>query len=109
LAEYEIIHLHFSDGTDVKVIYEHGFWDFNLNEYVYINGDNPQQYIGHWFNKQTTDADGNLAWTKVQLVDVVFEYEYTRAWSPVTYEHLSYYTNGMLSMPGGIEGLFNIF
>jgi uncharacterized repeat protein (TIGR02543 family) len=109
LAEYKIIHLHFSDGTDVKVIYEHGFWDFNLNEYVYINGDNPQQYIGHWFNKQITDADGNLAWTKVQLVDVVFEYEYTRAWSPVTYEHLSYYTNGMLSMPGGIEGVFNIF
>jgi hypothetical protein len=108
-AEYEIIHLHFSDGTDVKVIYEHGFWNFNLNKYVYINGDNPQQYIGHWFNKQITDADGNLVWTKVQLVDVVFEYEYTRAWSPVTYEHLSYYTNGMLSMPGGIEGVFNIF
>jgi hypothetical protein len=109
LAEYKIIHLHFSDGTDVKVIYEHGFWDFNLNEYVYINGDNPQQYVGHWFKKQITDADGNLTWTKVQLVDVVFEYEYTRAWSPVTYEHLSYYTNGMLSMPGGIEGLINIF
>ncbi|MGI6732549.1 MAG: InlB B-repeat-containing protein [Anaerovoracaceae bacterium] len=109
LAEYKIIHLHFSDGTDVKVIYEHGFWNFNLNEYVYINGDNPQQYIGHWFKKQITDADGNLTWTKVQLVDVVFEYEYTRAWSPVTYEHLSYYTNGMLSMPGGIEGLINIF
>jgi hypothetical protein len=109
LAEYEIIHLHFSDGTDVKVIYEHGFWDFNLNEYVLINGDNPQQYIGHWFKKQITDADGNLTWTKVQLVDVVFEYEFTRAWSPVSHEHLSYYTNGMLSIPGGIEGLINIF
>ena len=25
------------------------------------------------------------------------------------YGHLCYYVNGMLSMPGGIEGLFNIF
>ena len=108
-AEYEIIHLYFSDGTDVKVIYEHGFWNFDLNEFIYINGDNPQQYIGHWFNKQITGEDGNLSWTKVQLEDVVFELEYTRAWSPVSYEHLSYYTNGMLSMPGGIEGLINIF
>lgn len=30
-------------------------------------------------------------------------------YSPVTYSHLCYYVNGMLSMPGGIEGLFNIF
>ena len=108
-AEYEIIHLYFSDGTDVKVIYEHGFWDFDLNRYVYINDDCPQQYVGHWFNKQTADADGNFAWTKVQLVDVVIHTEYTTAWSPVTAEHLCYYTNGMLSMPGGIAGLFNIF
>jgi len=33
----------------------------------------------------------------------------TTAWSPVTFEHLCYYSNGVLSMPGGIEGLFNIF
>ncbi len=33
----------------------------------------------------------------------------TRAYSPVTYGHLCYYVNGMLSMPGGISGLFNYF
>ena len=27
----------------------------------------------------------------------------------MTAEHLCYYVNGMLSMPGGIDGLFNIF
>lgn len=36
------------------------------------------------------------------------DYE-TMAYSPVTYGHLCYYVNGMLSMPGGIDGLFNIF
>ena len=47
--------------------------------------------------------------TEVELTDVVIEQEYTTAFSPVTYGHLCYFVNGMLSMPGGIDGLFNIF
>lgn len=109
LAEYSVTQLFFSDGTNVKVIYEHGFWDVTRNRYVYIRDGEATQYIGDWFNKQTTDANGNLAWTTVQLVDVKTFTEQTQAWSPVTYAHLNYYVNGMLSMPGGIEGLFNIF
>lgn len=105
---YKVIKLTFSDGTDVGVISEHGFWDFDLNKYVYLDSD-AAQYIGHWFNKQITNPDGSMTWTKVQLVNVEIREEYTTAWSPVTYGHLCYYVNGMLSMPGGIGGLFNIF
>ena len=102
-AEYEIIHLYFSDGTDVKVIYEHGFWDYDLNKYVYLDR-NAADYIGHSFAKQNGDS-----LEKVTLVDVVIETELTTAWSPVTVGHLCYFVNGMLSMPGGVGGLFNIF
>ena len=102
-AEYEIIKLKFSDGTEVKVIYEHGFWDYDLNRYVYLD-KNASQYIGHTFAKQNGDA-----LEKVKLVDVVIEKEVTTAWSPVTVNHLCYFVNGMLSMPGGVGGLFNIF
>ena len=105
---YEVINLYFSDGTSVKVISEHAFWDFDLNQYVYLRKD-AAQYIGHWFNKQITDENGNLAWARVQLVNVIVQDEYTTAWSPVTASHLCYYVNGMLSMPGGIEGFINIF
>lgn len=105
---YEVINLYFSDGTTVKVISEHAFWDINLNKYVYLRSD-AAQYIGHWFNKQTIDENGNMVYTEVQLTNVVVQQEYTSAWSPVTYGHLCYYVNGMLSMPGGITGLFNIF
>jgi len=105
---YEVINLYFSYGTNVKVITEHAFWDNNLNEYVYLRSD-AAKYIGHWFNKLTADQYGNLAWTSVQLTDVIVQEEYTSAWSPVTCEHLCYYVNGMLSMPGGIDGLINIF
>ena len=106
--EYEIIHLYFSDGTNVKVIFEHAFWDFDLNQYVFLRND-AAKYIGHWFNKQIIDDDGNLSWFKVQLTDVQIYTEYTTAWSPVTFGHLCYYINGMLSMPGATEGLINIF
>ena len=102
-AVYKVINLYFSDGTQVKVISEHAFWDLNLNRYVYLRED-AAQYIGHWFNKQ-----GANGWTEVQLIDVVVQEEYTTAWSPVTYGHLCYFVNGMLSIPGGIDGLFNIF
>ena len=102
-TEYEVIKLYFSDGTEVKVIYEHGFWDYDLNKYVYLDKD-AEQYIGHTFAKQNGDK-----LEKVQLVDVVIEKEMTTAWSPVTEGHLCYFVNGMLSMPGGVGGLFNIF
>ncbi len=102
-AECEVVKLYFSDGTEVKVIYEHGFWDYDLNKYVYLDA-NAADYIGHTFAKQNGDTLEH-----VQLVDVVIETELTTAWSPVTVGHLCYFVNGMLSMPGGVGGLFNIF
>lgn len=99
----EIVRLRFSDGSEVDVIYEHGFWDYDLNRYVYLDA-NAADYIGHSFAKQ----DGESL-QKVQLTDVVIETRVTTAWSPVTEEHLCYFVNSMLSMPGGIDGLFNFF
>lgn len=105
---YEVVNLYFSDGTTTKVISEHAFWDIDLNKYVFLRND-AAQYIGHWFNKQTVDENGNMINTEVQLTNVVVQQEYTTAWSPVTYGHLCYYVNGMLSMPGATTGLINIF
>jgi uncharacterized repeat protein (TIGR02543 family) len=106
-AQYEVINLYFSDGTQVKVIDEHAFWDFNLSRYVFLDED-AAQYIGHSFNKQSM-VDGEMVWTSVQLIDVEIQTEYTTAWSPVTFGYLCYYVNGMLSMPGATEGFINIF
>ena len=108
LRIYKVINLEFSDGTVVRVVSEHGFWDFDLNRYVYLD-ENAAQYIGHWFNKQTENADGTYGWASVRLDGVKIEFESTEVYSPVTYSHLCYYVDGMLSIPGGIMGLFNIF
>ena len=104
---YEIIHLYFSDGADVKVISEHGFFDLDLGKYVYIDVNNYLDYVGHRFVSEGDISEN--AWNVVTLDEVKIETEVTTAWSPVTFEHLCYYTNGVLSMPGGIDGLFNIF
>ncbi len=103
-AEYEVITLTFSDNTEVKVIDEHAFFDLTLGKYVFLR-DDAAQYIGHYFNKQGIGG----AWTSVQLTSVSINVEITSTWSPVTYGHLCYYVNGMLSMPGATEGFINIF
>ena len=108
VANYEIIQLTFSDGTTVKIIDEHAFWDFDLQKYVFFR-NNTTEYIGHWFQKQELDSVGNLVWSRVQLVSIDTYQEVTSAWGPVTYNHLCLYVNGLLSMPGATEGLINIF
>lgn len=103
LGTYEVIQLSFSDGTTVEIISEHGFFDVDLNKYVYLD-EHAADYIGHCFLKQGTNG-----MVQVTLEDVTIVQESTTAYSPVTFGHLCYFVNGMLSMPGGIDGLFNIF
>lgn len=103
IGHYEVIGLTFSDGRTVGVVAEHGFWDVDLNEYVYLD-ENADDFIGHDF--VVRDGAGRSV---VTLTDVDISTEVTTVYSPVTYGHLCYFANGMLTMPGGIEGLFNIF
>ncbi len=105
--EYEVVKLSFSDDSYTELIYEHGYFDIDLGEYVYIDKENANEFIGHSFVKQ--DDIENNTWKNVELTDVEIEKRVTKAYSPVTFEHLCYYVDGYLSMPGGIEGLFNIF
>lgn len=105
---YEIIHLYFSDGTEVKIIGEHAFWDIDLNKYMFLRRD-AAKYIGHRYNKQILNDSGNMIWTAVELIDVKVYNEVTTSWSPVTYSYLCYYVNGMLTMPGATEGFINLF
>ena len=102
---YDVIKLSFSDGTQVEVIDEHAFFDVTLNKYVFLRND-ASQYIGHFFTKHNQMLTGTET---VQLVNVTITPMVTTAYSPVTYGHLCYYVNGMLSMPGNTESFINIF
>ena len=98
--EFEIINLDFSNGKRVRVISEHGFFDLDLMKYVYIDGDNYEAFVGHRFY----GIEGEYTLDRAFIT-----YEAMAVYSPVTYSTLNYFTEGMLSMPGGITGLFNIF
>ena len=104
--EFDVIHLFFADGTDIKVIGHHAYWSFDLNRYVTFKAATAEDYIGQMFKKQTANMQGYEA---VELVDVQIYKEITSAWSPVTVGHLNFYTNGMLSMPGATTPFMNVF
>lgn len=101
---YNIVNLEFSNGTKTRLIYEHGYFDLTLNKYVYITEANYQDYIGHEFAFYDGDKVNNVTLTNSYITN-----EYVGCYSPVTAYHLNYIVDGYISMPGGIEGLFNIF
>ena len=100
-----IIHLFFSDGSDIEVVRDHGFYDIELNKYISLSKTNYKNYIGHHFLKQSFDNQLK----QIQLIDVKLEKKYTGIYEVVTDKHLTCFTNGILSISSLIEGFCNIF
>ena len=106
--ERDVLYLQFSDGREVKVVQSHGFFDTTLMQYVYIDYDNYQDYIGHKFYAMTEDGIGE----RVELTNAFIKTETVRIFCPVTYGHMNSFANGFLntpSIPNGITGLVNYF
>lgn len=102
---YNVINLEFSNNEKIGVVYEHGFFDIDRNEYIFINESNYLEYVNDRFLNY--DYDGNQQ--IITLDKAYITQEYTDVYSPVTYKTLNCFTNDILSIPGGIEGLVNIF
>ena len=77
LGEFRVINLRFADGTVVRIIMDHGFFDVEENNFVYIDEANVDSYVGHSFVKVGPDG----TYESVALVG----YE-------VTVETVRYYT-----------------
>ncbi len=93
-AVYNVANLKFSDGETLRVIAEHGVFDYDLNKFVYFTVDNMDEYIGHRFVKY--DSNGN--YKIVTLIDAFETVEYTSAWS-ITSEHSSnVFASGLLTV-----------
>ena len=95
--------LYFEDGTEIKLIGEHGFYDKQDNKYVFINPDNAKDYIGHEFYNADDD-------TWVELTKCERELERVSAYAIIAAKHLNAVSNGMLSMCDGmVKPIANIF
>ena len=101
-----VIALTFSDGTVVKVVNMHQFFDADLNALVTINEDSVVNYVGHKFVKQAGDS-----YTTVTLVDYTVTHEYVEAWGIMSALHYNIIVEGMFSAdfdPADFD-LFNYF
>ncbi len=107
-SQYTVINLRFANGKLVKVVSEHGFFDLTLNKYVYIDETNYADFVGHTFYQATWNGTDYISSTTT-LANAYLTTENVKVYSPVTTYHMNYFTEDLLSMPGGIEGLFNIF
>ena len=105
VEEHEVLHLYFADGTNVKIINEHVFFDADLNKYITLDAD-AENYIGHSFVTSPA-ADGSLQ--TAELVKVEKKVMETAVYEVVTYQHLTCFTDGILSASAYMDKLLNIF
>lgn len=103
---YDVIHLIFDNGNETDIVYEHGFFDLTLNKYVYLHTYDACNFIGHEF---VFFKNSNSQIERIKLIQVIINKMVTRVCSPVTANNLNIISDNMLSMAGGITGLFNIF
>ena len=92
-ANYRVVTLKFSDGTEVRIIGAHDFFDVELNEFVSIDDENVADFIGHEFIRMTDDG-----YTTVSLVDYTITEEYTGSYSILTAYHNNFIVENMLSL-----------
>ncbi len=104
---YDVIKMEFDDGSFVEISGSHGFFDCDLNEFVYVDENNYTDYIGHAFLKYT---DGELTWTKVKLTNVTVSEKYTNTYSVWAAVGLTCLSNDLLSVgPHGYMFGFGYF
>ncbi len=104
-GEAPVIRVTFSDGTEVGVAGEHGFFDMTDRKFVAINNvDQEKELKGHRFAKITADGLTEVALTGIRDGGTADSY-----YSPVTEAHFNCFAAGMLSISGYMNGLYNVF
>lgn len=97
-----VLYLNFEDGTVVKVLGEHGFYDINENTFVFIDEHDVENYVGHSFVKQSGDG-----YMTVKLVDYEVVAEDTAAYTILSTTYHNVLLEGMLTVtPAHVGGNF---
>ena len=100
----EITKLYFANGTILKIIGKHNFYNVSQSRYVTLHPENAHEYIGDTFV-----CEENLQINFTELINVELYYEMTKAYSITSKGQITAFTNGILSAPPYTEVLLNIF
>lgn len=87
-----VIKLNFSDGTQVKAVNIHQFFDADLNMLVSIEEESVKDYVGHRFVKQSAEG-----YTTVTLDSYEVSREYEGAYGIISAGHYNIFVEGVLS------------
>lgn len=104
-TEHDIIHLYFSDGSDLEIVGEHVFYNADSGKYITLDAT-AADYIGTGFAKLNADS-GKM--DVVQLTDVKMETKVTAVYEVVTDTYMTCFTDGILTASAYIDKLLNIF
>ena len=104
-VETNIINLKFSNGSLLRICYEHGLFDNTLNKYVYINENNYLDYLGHSFYSASWN-EGEFIGKTVKLVNAYITTETIKLYNPATVWHLNLFAENMLTLSAGMTNFF---
>ena len=93
-ALHDVIYTKYSDGTTLKLIGEHGVFDYDLNKFVYITANNVKDYVGHRFVKQNLKG----GYKTVVMTDGFVKREYEEAWSISSEVTSNAFASGLLTV-----------
>lgn len=99
-AEVAELLLTFSNNSEIKIIPPHGFLDCTRLEFVQIDSNDFEQYIGDEF---LLDNGEKAVLESVEFIDTVDE-----AWSLITKDDENFIANGLVSITGHRYALFPI-
>lgn len=107
--DYTVINLEFDDGTTVKIINSHGFFDRELNQFVYIDSTNYVNYIGHHFAKINYCDSNNVSYDFIELKNAYLTIEKTGSYSIVTSFCENFMVENMFSLTPSAYFFFGYF
>lgn len=100
---YRVINLNFSDKSMARVIVDHGFFDVEENNFVFINEENVDSYIGHEFVRVAP----NGTYETVELIGYDISMEEVSYYSVQTAIYNNCIAENMFTLPSPPEILDN--
>ena len=97
---YDVIKLTFEDGTVVKAVNGHAFFDVDRNEMALLTPENAKSFVGDMFAKM----DGNT-YKSVKLVNCEVTKEFTGSYTLVSAGHYNFFVEEMFSLTNSMHPL----
>ena len=94
MSEYEVVNLMFSDGSMLRIIGDHGLFDYDLNHFVYLTKDNVDEFINHRFVKYQNNDNYEL----ITLINAYVTIDLTNAYSITSSYNMNVIVNNLLTV-----------